>query len=87
MISGSVNDRREAMLRVLIQNQAGQMVGIDAVVDTGFNGSLTLPSVTIKSLGLPWRGKTEVVLANGMIDQCDIHAATVQWDGIARHVL
>jgi clan AA aspartic protease len=87
MISGRVNNRYEAIVQILIQNQAGELVSVDAVVDTGFDGSLTLPANVIASLGLHWRGKAGVVLANGLVDECDVYAGVVKWDGIPRQVL
>jgi predicted aspartyl protease len=41
----------------------------------------------IHSLGLPWRTRGSVVLANGAVDQFDIYAATVTWDGESRNIL
>lgn len=87
MISGRVNHQREPVIRVSVRDQAGELVGFDAVVDTGFDGSLTLPATAIASLGLQWRGKAEAVLANGVIDECDVYAGKVEWDGATRNVL
>jgi predicted aspartyl protease len=44
MIRGIVNARREAIVPLVVGNASGQRQVIDAVVDTGFNGFLTLPS-------------------------------------------
>ena len=41
----------------------------------------------IGALGLPWRTRGRVILANGAEDQYDIYAATVLWDGMRRHIL
>ena len=60
---------------------------IDAVVDTGFNGSLTLPPIMIASLGLIWRSRGSAILANGSMEECDIYAGIVVWDGQPRPVL
>jgi predicted aspartyl protease len=46
MIQGVVNLRREATLTVVIGNGDGQRQVLDTVIDTGFNGSLTLPGVS-----------------------------------------
>lgn len=87
MISGTVNHRREAVIRISIQNQAGQFIEFDGVIDTGFDGSLTLPKAVIDSLGLPWRGKSSTLLANGAIDEFDVFAGKTNWDGAIRNVL
>jgi predicted aspartyl protease len=51
---------------------------IDAVVDSGFTASLTLPSATIAALGLARQSSGGAVLADGSVRQFDIYAAEVQ---------
>ena len=87
MILGVVNAHSEATIRLPVRDTAGHEHEIEAVLDTGFNGSLTLPPALIAALGLPWRTRSLVILANGTDDLCDIYAATVIWDGRARHIL
>jgi predicted aspartyl protease len=50
MMQGVVNLRREAMLTVVVGNSNRQLQAIDAVIDTGFNGFLSLPSAIITTL-------------------------------------
>ncbi len=87
MITGVVNAQREPTIRVLLRAVHGPHQEIEAILDTGFNGSLTLPPATIAALGLPWRTRGLVILANGRQEECDIHAATVLWDGVPRNIL
>lgn len=87
MISGVVNAHAEATIRLPVRAADGREQEIEAVLDTGFNGSLTLPPALIASLGLPWRTRGSVMLANGTEDQCDIYTATVVWDGRQRNIL
>ena len=87
MITGSVNVRREAVLQVLIRDADGQTQEIDVILDTGFNGSLTLPSSLIEELQLPWRTRGSVTLANGAVEQVDLYAATIMWDEVPRKIL
>ena len=87
MISGIVNARLEATIRVSIRDAAGQHQDIEAVVDTGFSGSLTLPPTVITGLGLVWRSRGTAILANGSMDLFDIYTATVIWDGASRIIL
>ena len=42
MIEGAVNALREAVLSLSLQGSAGQTRDIEAVVDTGYSGFLTL---------------------------------------------
>ena len=87
MIVGNVNSRHELLIRVPVRNAAGQEQEVEAVLDTGFTGSLTLPPTVIANLGLPWVSREEGLLANGAVEQFDIYAAIVVWDGVARPVL
>jgi clan AA aspartic protease len=87
MITGVVNAHREATIRLPLQAADGRDQEIEAILDTGFNGSLTLPPAVIAALGLPWRTRGLVILANGAEEQCDIYAAAVLWDGVPRNIL
>ena len=59
---------------------------METVLDTGFNGALTLPSATILQLGLPWASRASVALADGSIGEFDVYDATVIWDGVPRSI-
>ena len=87
MIEGTVNAHREAIILISMLDASGQPVALDAVVDTGFNGSLTLPTAFIQTLGLVWQVRGSAILANGVEEECDIYAGVVLWDGQPRHIL
>ncbi len=59
---------------------------VAAVVDTGFNGYLTLPPTLVAELGLPVVGDGEAVLADGREAVFDVCGVTVVWDGHPRYV-
>lgn len=81
MIRGAVTANHEARIRLMISGPNGQSSEIDAVVDTGFSGFLTLPPTGIKELGLPKLGVGRIVLADGSERLADIHEVSVIWDG------
>ena len=87
MVTGTVNARYEMMIKLPVRNSVGQQQEIEAVLDSGFTGSLTLPLSLIASLGLPWRSRSNAILANGHVEQIDIHAGTIVWDGVSRPIL
>lgn len=87
MIIGLVNAHTGATIRLPVRAADGREREIEGILDTGFNGSLTLPPAMIASLGLQWRTRGLVMLANGTEDYCDIYAATVIWDGSPRNIL
>jgi clan AA aspartic protease len=81
MMQGVVNSRREAMLVVVVGNSNRQWQAIDTVIDTGFNGFLSLPSAIITALNLPWSGSDSVTLGDGSETYFDLYTAMVIWDG------
>ena len=87
MIIGVVNAQTEATIRLPVRAADGREQEIEVILDTGFNGSLTLPPTMIASLGLQWRTRGLVMLANGTEDYCDIYAATIICDGRPRNIL
>ena len=87
MIVGIVNSDHEAVVRFPLLVAQEQEYEIEAVIDTGFSGSLTLTPIIIQLLALPFRSRGSAILADGSEAQFDIYAATILWDGIARNIL
>ena len=81
MIVGAMNSQREAIVQLAVIGPGGREQQIEAVLDTGYTGSLTLPSSVVTDLGLPFRGRASVVLGDGSESEFDIHEATVAWAG------
>jgi clan AA aspartic protease len=86
MMIGTVNADLEAVLRLTVRDAAGQPHDVDAVIDSGFNGFLTLPPALIATLGLPWLCREDGQLADGSVQPFDVYVATVDWDGPSRNV-
>ena len=51
------------------------------IIDTGFDGWLSLPSSLIVLLSLVWRQRGRALLADGRESVFDIYQGTVIWDG------
>ena len=85
MIEGAVNSAYEAIVTLPLQGPDGQSREIDAVVDTGYTGFLTLPPSVVADLGLPFRGQTEAILADGSETTLDVYDVAVVWDGRLRN--
>ncbi len=79
MITGTINADREATIRLMVRGPGGQEQEIEAVIDTGFNGFLTLPPTVVTTLGLPRLGRGRAILANGSQDLFDVYEVTVLW--------
>ena len=86
MIEGTVTARREAVVDLLIQGSNGRAVEIEAVVDTGFGGSLTLPVALVSQLALPYSHASQVTLADDTSAELPIHRVNVLWDGQPRTI-
>ena len=86
MINGRVTVYREAIISLSVKGSEGQSKEIDAVIDTGFNGFLTLPASLIQELGLVWRRRGRAMLADGSESLFDIYEATITWDGRPRRI-
>ena len=86
MIEGYVNTNFEAVVTISLLGPAGQTREVAAVVDTGFNGYLTLPPTLVAELGLPVVGDGEAVLADGSEATFDVYGVTAVWDGQPRYV-
>jgi clan AA aspartic protease len=86
MILGNVSLRCKAMLPLVVDNANGKQQVIDAVIDTGFNGFLTLPPEIISKLDLPWSGSDTVTLGDGSETLFDIYSARIIWDEQLREI-
>ena len=85
MIVGIVQGR-EPLIRLTIRGFRGRQQEIQAVVDTGYTGWLTLPPLTIAALNLRWQTVGRGILADGSVSAFDVYQANVVWDGRVRRV-
>ncbi len=81
-----MNAAYEAVVPLGIQGPDGQTLDIEAVVDTGYSGFLTLPVALVDGLGLPFAYVGQAFLANDEEVTFDVHDVTVLWDGQPRDI-
>ena len=86
MMTGVVSAHLEALVHLTVRGPGGQEQEIETVIDTGFNGALSLPPAHIDDLGLPWRRRGRALLADGSESVFDIYEATIIWDGAPRRI-
>lgn len=55
---------------------------LDFVVDTGFNGYLTLPPQAVSAMNLPLHSSIPATLADGSQVLFSVHLATIFWDNV-----
>lgn len=87
MMTGLVTAGREAIVRVPLRGTRGQEVHVEAVIDTGFNGFLTLPARLIADLALPFATVARAVLGDGSEVDIEVYAGIVLWDNQERDVV
>ena len=87
MMTGRVTARREATLPLTVIGPNQHQHAVDAVLDTGFNGFLTIPSHVVRTLRLPFVGHRRATLGDGSIIVLDLYLATLLWHEQEREVL
>jgi len=78
---GAVNARLEAVITLRVRRPGGAEQVVEAVIDTGYTGSLTLPAGVVAALNLTRRSGGQAVLADGSKRRFDTFAADVFWGG------
>jgi clan AA aspartic protease len=86
MIVGHVNSSCEAIVRLTVRGFVAGEHKVEAVVDTGYNGYLTLPPELIAALQLPFRRRSSAMLGDGSATFFNVHEATIAWDGQLRRI-
>ncbi|WP_428117862.1 clan AA aspartic protease [Candidatus Poriferisodalis sp.] len=86
MIEGTVNTGLEAIITLAVSGTAERSSRVDALIDTGYGGDITLPSDVVNDLGLMRVGSTKLMLANGNEEVFDTFVASVDWSGSERGV-
>ena len=87
MIKGRVDGNQQALVTIDIVDGEGSIQSIEAILDTGFTGYLTLPTDSIQRLGIPSVGQRTFELANGELFEFEAFLAAVTWHGRLRDVL
>ena len=86
MIRGVVTASRQPVVRLTLRGPSGVSFSFDAVVDTGFAWSLSLPGAELGMLGLPFAATIRTTLADGLVGSFAAFKADVLWDGVWRPI-
>ena len=87
MIRGIVNARLEAVVSLRLRGPQSLETTLEAIVDSGFTASLTLPADVVSALGLVRQASSRAILADGSACPFDLFAAEVEWEGAWRPIL
>ena len=86
MIESRINDRYEPIITITLTTPEGASMEVEAVIDTGFNGFLSLPAELVEELGFPLLYSSRAFLADDRQVTLQTHQATINWDGQSRTV-
>lgn len=78
MIFGTVNALHEVVVPLKLRGPGGATATVEAVFDSGFTGSLTLPPATVAALGLNHRSSAHAKLADGTVTQFEVYAVEIE---------
>ena len=81
MITGMVNTDFEPIIPLSVCGVDGKIYTQDAIVDTGFNGWLSLPPDLITQLDLKWKRRGRAILGDGSECVFNVYEAVLVWDG------
>lgn len=68
----------------LLPNQ--QRIEIEFVVDTGFEGALTMPIQAVAALNLPFEQRLDAHLTDDSSRSVNVHSAAILWQGRSLNV-
>ena len=85
MIVGRITNNQEAIIELEIVG-LNRREKIEVVVDTGFDGYLTLPGDLINRLGLRRAGRRYAILGDGNTVALELYRTKVLWHGEEREV-
>lgn len=86
MITGRVTNL-EAIIDLEVAGPTQLTQQIEAVIDTGYNGYLTLPSHLVTAIQLRFSGHRRSRLADGSVVVLDVYIATIVWHAQPRDLL
>ncbi len=86
MMQGIVDQSCEATIRLVVGNADSLRQTINAVIDTGFTGFLTLPLSMLTSLNLRAYRREAGTLGDGSTCIFDVYRGSVIWDGAFRRI-
>ena len=79
MTAGHIDQYGHAVLPVDLFDRQDRLYRIEAMVDTGFDGFLALPTHLVQRLGLVWINRMPMQVATSEWAEFDIYEAMVWW--------
>jgi clan AA aspartic protease len=86
VIHGIVNANLEATIRLHVADPNGHRQEITAIIDTGYNGALSLPYATVTALALLSSASRIVTLGDASQRVLDFYTANIHWEAQVRRI-
>jgi len=86
MIIGTITSD-EARVRLNVKGKRGRERVVEAVIDSGYTGALTLPPGLIAMLELRWQSVDRATLADGSTCVFQVYVGKLDWDCKVRTIL
>ena len=89
MLQGNVRRFGGALYPVCVVHlfgDSGVPARLEAVIDTGFSGLMTLPAKTVEQMHLPKVGEARAFLADGIEREYGLYRVDVDWFGESRPI-
>jgi clan AA aspartic protease len=87
VITGIITADREATLSLTVRGPAGQEQEVAAVIDTGFNGMLTLAPSLVAALSLVYHSQARATLGDGSTVALRKYEGSILWHRAVRDVI
>lgn len=87
MIEGKVNSKLDAVVKLEIFNREGVVFSVDAVVDTGYSGTLALPPSYVEYFGLEIADSVLKRLGDGSTLAIGRYRGKIKWNDSVVEVL
>lgn len=84
-MQGIVNSKYEIAVYLKLRGNA-KVLEVEAIVDTGYNSYLTLPTELIQQLDLESESESFAVLADGTSCRIGVYSADIEWDGVWKKI-
>ena len=76
----------QARMSVILRSIEGSEIEVECVVDTGFEGFLTLPPTMVADLGLSYLASIRANLADNSHVLTNVHQVTLIWNSVEREI-
>jgi clan AA aspartic protease len=79
VLNGIVNDRDEPVVSLHLISSKGRSRLHPVIIDTGFNGNLSVPEKLAKKYGWPWIGNESYEIATGDVVEQKVFLGEINW--------